>query len=235
MNTPKGITRLSAAVSILGMMSVAVVPSAQASPVEIGFNGGGVTGHALLTVVTDPVSGDPGGAGAITNARGTFSDANLGISNAQITGVYAIDPVPPVRPDDVPFVPKSYSYISSGSPTVNLGIGASYDNLFYLAGSPQVCNPVEYLGSGGFLDVFGALFTLDNDDMVNLFSFGTDFGYGLQVLTGSDSAGWSAPDFEFVSAAVPEPTFLWLFGAGVLGLFAWRRSREKSTLAGRDV
>jgi hypothetical protein len=26
---------------------------------------------------------------------------------------------------------------------------------------------------------------------------------------------------------VPEPGWLWLFGAGLVGLFAWRRSLEK--------
>lgn len=35
-------------------------------------------------------------------------------------------------------------------------------------------------------------------------------------------------DFQFdsVHAAVPVPHFPWLFGAGLLGLFAWRRSAE---------
>jgi hypothetical protein len=231
MNTPKRITRLSAIVTILGMASVALAPCAHATPVQIGFNGGGASGHASLTVVPDTVSGDPSGAEAITNALGTFSDANLGISNALITGVYAIAPAPPARTDDIPYVPKSFSYIPSVG-GINLGEAASYDNLFYLDGSPQVCNPNEYPFSGGFLDVFGTLFTLGNGDVVNLFSFGTDFGFGLQVLTGSDSAGWSTVDYDNVSAAVPEPNFLWLFGAGVLGLFAWRRSTEMNS---RDV
>lgn len=225
MNTPKRITRLSAAVAILGMASVALAPCAHATPVQIGFNGGGASGHASLTVVPDTVSGDPSGAEAITNALGTFSDAYLGINNALITGVYALKFSIPVKPDDIPFVPKSYSYIPSVG-GADLGIAASYDNLFYLDGSPQVCNPAEYPFSGGFLDVFGALFTLKNGDVVNLFSYGAGLGFGLSVLTGSDSAGWSTVDYDNVSAAVPEPSFLWLFGAGVLGLFAWRRSTE---------
>lgn len=234
MNNPKRITRLSAAVSILGMMSVALAPCAQATPVQIGFNGGGAGGHVSLTVLPDPVSGDPSGADAITNAQGTFSDANLSITNELITGVYALKFSTPVNPDDIPYVPKSFSYIPSVA-GANKGIGASYDNLFYLGGSPQVCDPDEYPFSGGFLDVFGTLFTLKNGDVVNLFSYGTGLGFGLSVLTGSDGAGWSTADYDNVSAAVPEPDFLWLFGAGVVGLFAWRRSKEMNTLAGRDV
>lgn len=225
MNTPKRITRLSAAVAILGMASVALAPCAHATPVQVGFNGGGASGHVSLTVVPDTVSGDPSSADAITNARGTFSDVDLGITNALITGVYALKFSTPVKPDDIPFVPKSYSYIPSVG-GADLGIAASYDNLFYLDGSPQVCNPAEYPFSGGFLDVFGALFTLGNGDVVNLFSYGAGLGFGLSVLTGSDSAGWSTADYSNVTAAVPEPDFLWLFGAGVLGLFARRRSVE---------
>lgn len=240
MNTPKRITRLSAAVTILGMVSVALAPCAHATPVQIGFNGGGASGHVSLTIGPDSVSGDPGGAEAITNARGTFSDTNLGITNALITGVYALKFSTPARPGDIPFVPKSFSYIPSVG-GANLGIAASYDNLFYLTGSPQVCNPTEYPFSGGFLDVFGALFKLNNGDVVNLFSWGVipggpSLNFGLSVLTGSDSDGWSPIDAAYnVRAAVPEPKFLWLFGAGMLGLFAWRRSKEMSTLTVRDV
>ena len=112
----------------------------------------------------------------------------------------------------------------------DLGIGASYDDLFYPDGSPLVCNPSEYPFSGGFLDIFGVLVTLDNGDVVDLFSWGVipdgpSLNYGLSVLTGSDSEGWTSVDYlSDVRAAVPEPDFMWLFGAGVLGLFSWRRS-----------
>lgn len=232
MNTKKSITRLSAALTILGMASVALAPCAYATQVPIGFNGGGATGSLVLTIGLDGVVGDPLGAEAITGAHGTFSDSNLGIVNALITGVYALKFSTPVNPADIPYILKSYSYVPSVG-GANHGIGASYDNLFYRAGSPVVCNPAEYPFSGGFLDTFGVLLTLDNHEVVNLFSWGvtpSGLSYGLSVLQGSDSAGWAVKDFAgSVRAAVPAPNFLWLFGAGVLGLFTWRRSKEKGT------
>jgi len=206
-------------------------PHAYATPVQIGFNGGGASGHASLTVGTDTTAGDPAAAQLISNASGTFSDATLGITNALITGVVARNFETATNPADIGLLPTSFSYIPSVG-GINQGIAASYDNLFYPDGSPVVCNPAEYPFSGGFLDIFGVMFALDNGDVVNLFSWGTipggpSLGFGLSVLTGSDSAGWTVADFSpDVRAAVPEPNFLWLFGAGVLGLFAWRRSVE---------
>ena len=205
---------------------------AHATPVQIqiGFNGGDASGHASLAVGPDGTAGDPAGAQLISNASGTFSDSYLSITNAVITGVHVLKFSTPVRSDDIPYIPASYSYIPSVG-GADLGIGASYDNLFYQDGSPLVCNPDEYPFSGGFLDIFGVMFDLDNGDVVNLFSYGAipggaSLGFGASVLTGSDSAGWSTADYYDVRAAVPEPNFMWLFGAGVLGLFARRRSAE---------
>ena len=204
-------------------------PHAHATSVQIGFNGGGASGHASLMVGPDATAGDPAGAQLISNASGTFSDANLGITNALITGVYARNFNAPVQPGDSLYVPASYSYAPSVG-GADLGIAASYDNLFYPDGSPVVCNPAEYPFSGGFLDIFGVMFALDNGDVVDLFSWGVMPGglsYGVSVLTGSDSEGWTSMDYlSDERAAVPEPNFMWLFGAGALGLFAWRRSVE---------
>ncbi|TAN03359.1 MAG: PEP-CTERM sorting domain-containing protein [Rhodanobacteraceae bacterium] len=36
----------------------------------------------------------------------------------------------------------------------------------------------------------------------------------------------SLSQFSGVYAAVPEPRFMWIFGAALLGLFGWRRSIE---------
>lgn len=237
MHKPRGITRLSATAAIVGTMFVAMAPCARATPVQIGFNGGGASGHASLTVGPDATAGDPAGAQLIGNASGTFSDGNLGITDALITGVVARNFATPTNPADIGLLPTSFSYIPSVG-GVNQGIGASYDELFYPDGSPVVCNPDEYPFSGGFLDIFGVMFSLDNGDAVNLFSWGVipggpSLNFGLTVLTGSDSIGWSPIDASYdVRAAVPEPNMLWLFGAGLLGLLAWRRPTQRSSLRG---
>jgi hypothetical protein len=94
---------------------------------------------------------------------------------------------------------------------------------------------------GGFLDIFGVKFALDNGGGVGLWSNGlvpanafgpatpTEAGltYGLSVFTAVGGGYTDGPgQFAGVTAAVPEPNFMWLFGAGVLGLFGWRRSAE---------
>jgi hypothetical protein len=99
-----------------------------------------------------------------------------------------------------------------------------------------------YTFYGGFLDIFGVMFALDNVGVVGPWSNGlvpanafgpatpTEAGvtYGLSVFTVADGGGYTdAPgQFAGVTAAVPEPNFMWLFGAGVLGLFGWRGSAE---------
>ena len=52
----------------------------------------------------------------------------------------------------------------------------TYDNLFWPAGAAQTANDWPY--SGGIFDIYGALFTLSNGMVVNLFSDG-DSGTGL--------------------------------------------------------
>ncbi|TAN01634.1 MAG: PEP-CTERM sorting domain-containing protein [Rhodanobacteraceae bacterium] len=52
---------------------------------------------------------------------------------------------------------------------------------------------------------------------------------GMAVLEATPNGGYAVlPGSPFVTASVPEPDFLWLFGATVLGLFAWRRRMETS-------
>jgi len=220
-----------------------LMPYAQATPVQIGFIGVGSTGHVSLTVGPDSYAGQPNGdpanAQLITGASGTFSDSHLNISNVAITGVLARNFATPAdvidgdwQPGDVPF-PYSFSElpVSDTNPPV-----ITYSDLFYLGGSPQSC--WDYPFAGGMFDTYGVMFTLANGDVVDLWSDGSLFvptgtpvwlTYGFTVLTPDSSPeGFAIGDYQFsgVRAAVPEPDFLWLFGAGVLGLFAWRRSAE---------
>jgi hypothetical protein len=205
---------------------------ASASVVRINFGGAMGSGHADLTLgATDP-------ADVVDASKPplTITDASGMFNGVAITGVYAINhAVPP--PGEV--LPAAYSLFSI--PGYGDHDGVSYDNLFYPQGSPLIClidgTPV-YPFSGGFLDLMGVMFELENGNLVDLWSFGDTtpdfFGpgwkggltYGLKVIqpTGDGYEVLQGP--PFATASVPEPDFVWLFGASVLGLLAWRRSTE---------
>ena len=213
---------------------LALAPHAVATPVQIGFNGAGGTGHVSLTVGTDTTAGDPAGAQLITNASGTFSDTNIGLSNVSITGVLARNFATPDdvasgdwKPGDLAF-PASYSKLAVVNPPPH-DTAITFDNLFYPGGSPQTC--WDYPFFGGLLDGYGVMLTFDGG-FVDLRSDGAaspgGLTYGFAVIS-SDGQTNTVTDFQFggVRAAVPEPDFLWLFGAALLGLFAWRRKAER--------
>jgi hypothetical protein len=240
MNTKRQWFIKSGVLTALTAAMLALAPHAVATTVHIGFNGGGGSGHVTLTIGPDTTAGDPAGALLITNASGTFSDTNLpGLSNVSITGVMTRNFATPFdvadgtwQPGFVPF-PASFSTLpTANAPAQDNGV-TTFSELFYAGGSPQTC--WDYPFAGGFLDPYGVMFTLGNGDVVDLFSFGDIFvptmspvylTYGFEVI--DPSAGGNLLDAQGgVRAAVPEPDFLWLFGAAVLGLFAWRRKVEK--------
>ncbi len=232
------------------LLTFAFAPYAHASPVRINFSGAAGSGYADLTLAPDPDAStkyqptfdqndadnnispplsiyDPAGAQHITDAGGVFL---YGGSSVSITGVIPISPglAPPGET-----LPKSFSWLIAG------GTPHSYDNLFYASGSPLVCPPIgnaAYTFYGGFLDIFGVMLALDNGDIVSLWSdglvpagvFGTAGGvtYGLSLFTPTPNGGYTVASSQFagVTATVPEPSSLWLFGVGVLGLLAARRS-----------
>lgn len=232
-------------------------------------NGGSVFGAGHLTLSPDPNAApsctastplpanahcDPDGAQAITDADGVFTHVGLGLFDVAITGVLPLNatwvnpsmaPLPgttmPLYQENLP-VSRSMLFTND----VN-NPSASYDNLYYANGSPLVCLidvdgtlVPTYPFSGGFLDVYGVMFTLDNGDLLGLWSVGNASGYvapgapdyGFSVLTPVADGKYQILDYAFAGtvASVPEPGSLWLFGAGMLGLLAWRRSAEKKRL-----
>ncbi len=218
---------------VLAMLAMfAFAPIADASVVRIHFSGAAGSGYADLSLqpagindVVDPAKVPM----AVTDASGIFN-------GAAITGVQALNHAPP-PPGEV--LPDSYSLFSI--PGYGDHNGVSYDNLFYPGGSPLICfvdGTLVYPFSGGFLDLMGVMFMLDNGDFVDLWSFGVTapgfFGpfwpgglaYGMKVIQPTENGYEVLPYAPFATATVPEPGLFWPFAIAVLGLFAWRRSAE---------
>ena len=208
---------------------------AQAGQIGFTFGGGGISGSGTFTF--DPTNPDAVSGGyPITGASGTFSDSNtvVPISDASITGVYAVNPVDKGAP-----FPASLSFLTvTNPPTGDAAI--SYSDLFYADGSPITCP--DYPFSGGFLDVYGVMFQLNNGDLVDLFSNGDDPSlgsliYGAVVVDMSNAAenGGEGTIIDSVSsgiaAGVPEPSSFWLLGAFLLGVPALRKRSASSRAA----
>jgi len=251
-------SRILAALPLVGALTLSA--HAQASTINWHLEDGGVSAGGTLTIAADPNSGsafgtpanlvpsgpgyvgvaDPLGASIITNATGLFSDSALSITNVAITGIYADNYAPHFAPD--PTIPFSFSYYTPTDPTV------SYDNLFYVNGSPQTCSlpstppalpPGNY---GGYFDNYGVMLTLANGDYVDLYSNGdiqaTQLGavpvtlppYGIVVIQNG------VPDYtnaQSLAFSTPEPSTWALMALGFAGVgFAgYRKSRRATATA----
>ena len=226
---------------VMLVATLAFGQQARAGMVSFSFSGLGFSGSGTFTVVPnvsppDPnplcatagnCRSDPPGAYRITDFSVTFSDANIGLT-ASITGLV------PTHPSNVsylifdPLVPASLSLIDYTNETP--GNALSYNNLFFPAGSPIDC---AYPLDGTFLDVFGTAFTVAGGDTVDFWGDGNAgpggaLTYGIGVTDGTNLLDYK---FAGVSAAVPEPGSVWLLGAGLLGLLAWRRGLSASRVA----
>lgn len=242
-------TKLVVAGAVLAMLAVG--PCASASVVRINFSGTTGSGYADLTIAPDPNASssynpsqpaatptlsqhDPAGASLIKGATGIFNGVD-------IVGIQPVSPgTPPALvadPSQYENLPASFSWLNPGATP-----SGSYDNLFYFGGSPWVCppgGPNPYTFHGGFLDIFGVMFSLSNGNQVALWSdgfvppgfAGTPGGltFGMSLFEpAADGHGFtlSSTQFAGATAQVPEPRFMWLFGAGLVALFAWRRNVE---------
>lgn len=237
-------------------------PYASATVVRINFSGiydfgnnigTPFSGYADLTLGTDPsASGsfptppenapptrvDPEYAQSITGATGMFN--GVAFSDAGVMSATGGCP-PPTE-----YLPASCTALIAAN-TPDGAPAVTFDNLFYLSGSPLVCLGINPDGStyaiypfaGGFLDTYGVLLTLSDGTLVDLWSNGympggLNYGAILLAPAGDNYAVLDA-QFNGVFAAVPEPDFVWLLGAGLLGLFVWRRAVEVRKRKSRSV
>jgi hypothetical protein len=215
--------------------ATAVGSSASATSIALDLNGSGINASINLTYVPNPNVGilpgtapnpvDPIGSYIVTGIGGTFSDTNIGIFNAPISGIVPSSPSSPHSTNLL--APHSFGFypIASGvSSPDGLAPGLSYDNLLYPNGSPQTAT--DYPFHGGLFDIYGIVFTIGGGDAVNLWSNG-DFGsgatYGVGVTDGLSLLDYASP--VAVSAA-PEPGtwLLMIVGFGAAGC-ALRRGK----------
>jgi len=226
----------------IALYITAAAVAALASPAEAGvykfdITGSGITGAVSLTYAVNPNTGvlpqtspnpvDPIGSYIVTGINGTFSDSNIGLSDAAITGIVASEPGNPTSTNL--FAPHSFGFypVAGGVPGPGgTAPGFSYDNLFYPGGSPRASS--DYPFHGGILDIYGIVFTLADGNAVNLWSNG-DLGrgvtYGAGVTDGKTVLDYVSP---MHLAGVPEPATwaMMIFGFGAVGAVA-RRKRGK--------
>ena len=216
--------------SCLAAASAALACSgaAQAATETLNIFGSGIGAQLTVTYGGSP---DAFGGYAVSSVTGYFSDSNIGVSG-NVSGIEAVNPVVPL-PANVLAPNFSYFFVANGVPSNGtISPALSYDNTFYPGGSPVVC--LDYPASGGPLDVYGLLLTLDGtNDVVNIWSNGvfpwdppgTAFTYGVAVAD-------STYTYDYQANLVPEASTWAMMGLGFVGLgLAGRRAARRSVAA----
>jgi len=221
-------------VAALVLAATMSVP-ASAATLMFDFAGSGVSGSVTLTYAANPKAGgplgtspntfDPLGSFVVTGAAGSFTDANIGVTT-MITGVVPSNPGDP-EPSNL-LAPASFGHyiVAHGVPGPHgVAPGFSYDDLFYPGGSPQTAS--DYPFHGGFLDIYGLVFTTSGGIAVNFWSNG-DFGggptYGAGVTDGTDVLDYVG---DIAVRSVPESATwaMMVAGFGIAGMSMRLRRR----------
>jgi len=166
---------------------------AEAGTYAFDFAGPGVSGHIDLAYGTTADATYPQ-AFEVTGISGRITDTNNGLTivNATITGLAPLNVTAP-QPTNL-LAPANFSEfsIAAGSAYGDY----SYDNLFWPGGSVQTAT--NYPPHGGFLDIYGLLFTISGGYTVNFWSNG-DTGRGVKYGIGIATA---AQQYDYVVGGV---------------------------------
>lgn len=213
------------------LAGMALVGRAEASTMPIEFSGPGVSGSLVLTIGSTTDAKYPN-AFEITGISGTFTDTNI---SPAIVGV-AVGPLVPINfatPESTNLLaPHDFSKfaVASGLPAANNGF-LTYDNLFWPGGAPATAS--DFPGAGGFLDIYGLMFSIGGGRVVDLFNNGVGFGppgatYGVGVATADIALDYVPAG---VAASTPEPSTWAMMVLGFAGLaFAgYRKARKTAT------
>jgi PEP-CTERM motif len=223
--------------TLLAMAALAgmAVGQASAATTPIYFSGPGVSGTLVITYGPATDLNYPN-AFEITGISGVFSDSNNGLDivDAPVGPLVAINNATPestnlLAPNDFSRFP-----VTAGLPSENNGF-LTYDNLFWPSGAPATAS--DFDGAGGFLDIYGLMFSIGGGVVVDLFDNGVgaitgiDYGgYGVAVATAEASLDYVA---DGVTASTPEPSTwaMMILGFAGLGFAGYRKSRTAAAVA----
>jgi hypothetical protein len=203
-------------------LAAAAPMAAQAATYSFTFGGaGGVSGAVTLTYGT-AADAKYANAFEITGVSGTFSDSTLGISNASILGLVQVAHNEPEAGNTL--APHDFSRFAVATGTsAESGGFVTYDNLFWPGGAPQTAN--TFPTSGGIFDIYGLMFRIGNNRVVDIWSNGSAIGntYGVNVATTDALLHGVTAGVTVTPVPEPETLALMLAGLGVLGFVARRR------------
>jgi hypothetical protein len=228
----------------LAMAAVAAMATVEARADVVGIQLGGAGGISGTVVVSYGHASDSkylDQGFKITGVSGTFSDATLGIFDAPITSLVPSSPTPPLdtNPPNT-LAPHDFSHfaVANGLPVGSHGF-ITYDNLFWPDGAPPTATNFD--GAGGFLDIYGLLFTIGGTapagTVVDLFNNGvsptTGFNYGGFGVVVATSADQLDSVMGGVTATAPEPSTwaMMILGFAGLGFAGYRKSRKAAGIA----
>jgi hypothetical protein len=226
---------------VAALAGMALVGQAHADTVGIKLGGaGGISGTVVLSYGPASDSKYPGQGFEITAVGGTFTDTTLGIVDAPITSLVPINHATPIDVPTNTAAPDDFSHfaVATGLPIESSGF-ITYDNLFWPDGAPPTA--LKFDGAGGFIDIYGLLFTIGGaapaGTVVDLYNNGVgafsgiDYGgFGVVVATAETQLDRVMAG---VTATAPEPS-TWamiLLGFVGLGFAGYRKARKTVAIA----